>query len=81
MGSNPVPVNAFRNNGGIVSFYIHEVIGKVVYNPEALYDELLKFAVVIISETEVELDGRLEEKVSEASLARILHHYQDGDRS
>jgi hypothetical protein len=64
-----------------VIFSVHEVIGSVVYSPEALYDELLRFAVVINMETEVELDGRPEEKASEASLAGILRHYQDGDRS
>jgi hypothetical protein len=65
MGGNPVPVKVPRNNGGTVGFYIREVIGVGVYNPAALYDELLKFAVVIVSKTEVELDGSPEEKVGD----------------
>ncbi len=66
MVGNIVPVKTAGDGQYFIGFAIREVIGEVWYNPAAIQcPSLLEVCVIINMETEVELDGRLEEKASD----------------
>jgi hypothetical protein len=66
MVGNIVPVKTEGDGQYFIGFAIREILGPVLYNTAAIErPALLEFCVIIRMKTEVELDGRLEEKVSD----------------